>query len=287
MPSDHQESLKNDPEYKKFQEKLEKYSLIIKEMQAPLREIVILNKEMCPRETFHNYCKECNNPIIKRTKYITTICRAACIKEKFLGKSGLHGNEINETFKNATVDKYNKKLYYYIQNEWDKKSWLYIYSEKNGVGKSYTANAIANMFLESGIQVIVCREVDMPTEIINTIKNVDYKDTEYQIMARWKNIPILVIQDFGKTVSTSEWWPQKLFDIIDYRSIENKLTIFTSNVDVENPNKIIQRYGQVQGRAIHSRIMGVSNILELDGIDRRQNQIIKSTNEVTTIIINK
>jgi DNA replication protein DnaC len=172
-------------------------------------------------------------------------------------------------------------LYEYLQQEWDREQWVYIYSLKdakgvnptgNGTGKSYTANAIANLLIDEGVAVLVCREVDMAAQLQATFDD-RTGESEYALMGRYKAIPVLIMQDFGKQGSKSEWWPMKLYDIIDKRVISNKTTIFTSNHDITSLRVMEERFGDNHGPAIRSRLLGkcgsYQNIWRLEGPDRR------------------
>lgn len=239
--------------------------------------------EVCPWP--NRDCSICDNRDVTDkgvlTRYITNECKAARMRESLLAKSGLEGVDIRQTFSSAMVDKYTRRLYQYLQHEWDRKQWIYIYSPKdiqsinptgNGTGKSYTANAIANMLIDEGIPVLVSREIDMASQIQDTFGD-KTGETEYALMGKYKAIQVLIIQDFGKQGCKTEWWPMKLYDIIDKRVISNKTTIFTSNHDITNLRVMEDRFGDNHGPAIRSRMVGKcgshQNIWRLEGPDRR------------------
>ena len=87
---------------------------------------------------------------------------------------------------------------------------------------------------------------------------------ENSIMGTWKVVPVLIIDDLGKQQINSEWWPQKLYDLIDDRIMYNNTTIFTSNLSLK---EIAYRYGPNFGTAIYSRLMGECKVWELSGPD--------------------
>lgn len=187
-----------------------------------------------------------------------------------LERCGLFGKDIHETFVNAKIDRHNKRLYNFLQHEWDRKSWLYVQSIENGTGKSYTANAIANMLIDDGTQPLVIREVDMAEQLQATFAD-DTGETEYALMGRWKSVPMLIIQDLGKYGCKSEWWPQHIYNIIDYRIIKGLPMVITSNYNIEDKKVIETRFGENHGPAIQSRLVGVcrTGIWIMDGPDRR------------------
>ncbi|MCC5465565.1 ATP-binding protein [Pelosinus baikalensis] len=228
-------------------------------------------KTDCPHSIQH--CENCVDGVYNdyegnRIKYLTSECRKQQVKAKMLSESGLIGKDITETFQKAKIDSYNKGPYNYLQNKWNRAEWLYIWSRENGTGKSYTANAIANMLLDEGIRTLVKREVDMANEIQETFSDKS-GECEYALMGKWKGVAVLIIQDVGKYGCKSEWWPQRIYDIIDYRLINNKTTIFTSNYNIEYRDIIEQRFGENHGGAIFSRLNGLCTIFEMDGEDRR------------------
>lgn len=243
------------------------------EQNLPARAIVVADPAQCPVRTLPRRCEVCEDFSRaeggQRVTYQVTECRDKQARRRMIAKSGLYGKDIAETFAAATIDRYNADLYRYLQSEWDRKKWLYIWSPGNGTGKSYTANAIANMLIGAGVQPLVSREIDMAAKLQATFDD-DAGGTEYALMGRFKAVPVLIIQDMGKQGAKSEWWPQKLYDIIDHRVIEGKTMVFTSNYNLEDERAFARRFGENHGPAIYSRLMGMCDIWHVDGPDRRQ-----------------
>ncbi len=234
-------------------------------------EKLVSGKIDCPHSIRH--CETCEDGVYNdyqgnRIKYLTNECRKQQVKEKMISESGLIGKDITETFQKAKIDSHNKGFYNYLQNKWNRAEWLYIWSHENGTGKSYTANSITNMLLDEGMRTLVKREVDMANEIQETFSDKS-GECEYALMGKWKGVAVLIIQDVGKYGCKSEWWPQHLYDIIDYRVINNKTTVFTSNYNIEDRDVIERRLGENHGNAIYSRLNGLCKICEMNGIDRR------------------
>jgi DNA replication protein DnaC len=243
----------------------------------PVSEKQVMNETDCPfSHPRASECLSCEDFIKtvddKRVRYLTADCRAARRRQIMLAKSGLFGKDVDETFATARVDKYNRQLYKHLQKGWDRRRWLYIFSAENGTGKSYTANAIANMLISEGIQPLVIREVDMAAQLQASFDD-DTGDTEYALMGRFKSVSVLVVQDFGKQGGRSDWWPKKVYDLLDHRLIQGKTTVLTSNYDLTNRDMITTRFGENHGAAIHSRLNGVCEIWELGGPDRRRKDI--------------
>jgi len=57
----------------------------------------------------------------------------------------------------------------------------------------------------------------------------DNKETEHEIMSRYENIDLLVLDDLGMNGKVSEWLLEILYVLIDYRWEHLKPTIITSN----------------------------------------------------------
>jgi DNA replication protein DnaC len=230
----------------------------------------VANKSQCPFA--YQVCLDCSDMVLtqdnKRYRYLTEQCRQQQIKSIMLLKSGLFGKDFEETFQNAKIDKYNKHMYQYLQDQWNRVDWQYIFSENNGTGKSYTANAIANMFIDYGIQPLVEREIDMANALKNTFSD-KTGESEYALMGKWKCIPVLIIQDLGKNANNSEWFPQQLYDIIDARLIKKYVTVFTSNIEL-NRETFNKKFGYEHGGAIFSRLNGQCEVWEMKGVDRRK-----------------
>jgi len=238
----------------------------------PVSESQVVNRDNCPRCCRESDCVECEDSTRmvdgKKIMFNTAACKATQKRLRMLAKSGLFGKDITETFEAAKIDRHNQVLYDYLQKEWDRKQWLYIYNHDNGTGKSYTGNAIANMLANEGIQSLVIREVDMAAQIQETFSDKTGKN-EFDLMSKWKNVPVLIMQDFGKQGGRSDWWPQKIYDIMDHRLIAGKTTILTSNYDLTSKKIIIDRFGDNHGSAIYSRLNGICEIWDLAGPDRR------------------
>lgn len=235
-------------------------------------EVRVSRREECPFRV--KACYDCDNPIYtregKRIKYNTEICRGRQKREGMIAKSGLMGKDLEETFANAEINQYNREDYEFHQHEWNRKDWLWIQSKENGTGKSYTANAIANMLIEREVQPLVIREVDVATQLQDTFSDKS-GDSAYALMGKFKCVPVLIIQDIGKygARSGSEWWPQQIFDIIDYRIINRLPMVMTSNFNLMNADLIESRFGENHGAAIQSRLLGQCTIIEMKGSDRR------------------
>lgn len=204
----------------------------------------------------------------KKIKYRVSDCSQKQVRNILLKNSGLSGKDINETFANANIDESNRNLFEFLQNDWHKE-WIYLHGT-NGTGKSFTANCIANMLIDKGIQPIVVRELDMASSLQATFTDTTGENAG-KLMYRWKNAPVLIIQDLGKYGArpNSEWWGQHIFDIIDYRMIRDLPIVITSNFRIIIREVAIARFGENHGAAISSRLKGKCLAIPMMGRDQR------------------
>lgn len=143
-----------------------------------------------------------------------------------------------------------------------------------GTGKTYIATAILRQYIENMEPVynskcylfnirqypIFISVPDLLLKIRDSFKtNSTY--SEMEIVNEYANTPFLILDDMG-VEKTSEWSLQTLYIIINRRYSENRTTIITSNLKLDEiANKLNDR--------IASRIIGMCEILELKGKDRR------------------
>lgn len=119
---------------------------------------------------------------------------------------------------------------------------IYMYSETKGTGKTLTTCAMLNELLEKGKQV---KFADAPTilaEIKRTYENTS-EYTENKLLDALVTAEILAIDDFG-TEKVTDWVNDKFYQIINQRYVNKKVTIYTSNCELEKLNydtRIISR----------------------------------------------
>lgn len=104
---------------------------------------------------------------------------------------------------------------------------LYIYSSTKGSGKTRMAAGIANYLLEHDTAV----KFSTSTRILNEIRSTYDENSQYtesQLMSDLVNTEVLIIDDFG-TENVTAWVRDKIYDIVNERYINKRITIFTSN----------------------------------------------------------
>jgi DNA replication protein DnaC len=92
----------------------------------------------------------------------------------------------------------------------------------------------------------------------------DSEESEIDVLQRYYNVPILMIDDIF-TAQYKDWAEGMLYNIIDERMKNNKVTIMTSNYAL---GRIRERL-PLNGGKIGSRINGKAELIEMLGPDRR------------------
>ena len=80
-----------------------------------------------------------------------------------------------------------------------------------------------------------------PIKIFSEIKKNygTHETAEQEILSKYKNVRLLVLDDFGVERS-NEWAFQMLYEIISFRYDNEKITIYTSNLSLEQLAKSLQ-----------------------------------------------
>lgn len=213
-------------------------------------------------------------------------CQKSKIFEKYNASAGLKPNEKAHTFDTAEIDNENRDFFlqcrrfienieFHLQNG----SWLYICGDDErakklgksafGTGKSYVTHCMANLLTDMRQRAIYITEDKLFEEIKDTY-NRDSDETEKQVMFRYENVPILLIDDLFKS-KTTDWTEDKLFHLLNNRLQTGKVTIINSNYA---PNRIEVTMPK-NGKAIASRILGQAVLIEMIGKDRRRDRALQ------------
>jgi DNA replication protein DnaC len=136
-----------------------------------------------------------------------------------------------------------------------------------GVGKTHTASAIGNAACRQGYSTIFYR---MNT-LIEQLLLARAKGTYLNLLKRIAGCDLLILDDFGiKPLEPQHY--QDLYDVIDERG-EDKSTILTSQVPVENWNEIIS--DAVTCEAITDRLSSMSIRMVMKGASYRSKRQTK------------
>ena len=110
---------------------------------------------------------------------------------------------------------------------------FYIYSKTKGSGKTFLASCICNEIMEK--YAIKTRFVNA-SELIDISTSGDknasdeYKRNPMKLLYECK---FLVIDDLGHKNTSSEWFEDLMYKLLDYRMTNERMTMITSNVPIE------------------------------------------------------
>lgn len=122
---------------------------------------------------------------------------------------------------------------------------LYFFSNTKGSGKTRVAASLANELMkEKNIPVKFATSMQILDEIKATWDRQSGEYTsEHKLIDALSTARILIIDDFG-TEKVKDWMSEKFYSIINGRYIDNKVTIFTSNLslnDLRYDDRIMNR----------------------------------------------
>jgi DNA replication protein DnaC len=256
----------------------------VEELQkAPVVDYKVVEPSMCPWE--HKHCDVCGKelvvqepvyePEVKWMRYDVGDCYKVVRGMRLLKQSGLQGEEVRETFENASIDDFNKEVIKELRT-WEPKSGrgVILSSHRNrfnplgnGTGKSYMLHALTVKLCKEGYSCKYGRTVDFLAELRRAY---DSKDgSEYDVTQAYIDCDVLLWDDLGKENIRSDWAPERFYYVIDRRiTLERPIIVSTNLI----PEEVREHYGADNfGPAIASRLFGNCDILYLDGPDRRLN----------------
>lgn len=113
----------------------------------------------------------------------------------------------------------------------------FIIAGKPGTGKTHLAAAIANARQERGAEVFFITVADLMDDLRTTF-NPSSASSFDQRFNQVKNVGLLVLDDIN-VGGSSEWAKEKLFQLIDYRYVTRKPTVFTLS-DLDRVSERVQ-----------------------------------------------
>jgi DNA replication protein DnaC len=96
-----------------------------------------------------------------------------------------------------------------------------------GVGKTHLAVAIIRGLIEKGFGCLFCEFGSLLKEIQDSYNSVS-KSSEFKVLAPVYQADVLVLDELGASVPT-DWVRDTMYQIINKRYNDNKLTVFTTN----------------------------------------------------------
>ena len=124
---------------------------------------------------------------------------------------------------------------------------LYIYSDTRGCGKSRLASSIGNELIKNSVRV----KYESANQILSEIQRTwnDKSVSEASALEKYTKPRVLIVDDLGAR-SGQDWIDEKFLMIIDSRYQSKKVTVFTSNYDIERlpfkDTRIIDRLTDIE-----------------------------------------
>jgi DNA replication protein DnaC len=144
-----------------------------------------------------------------------------------------------------------------------------------GVGKTHLAVAIIRALIEKGFAGIFSEFGALLKEIQDSYNPIS-KSSELRVLAPIYQTDVLVLDELGATVPT-DWVRDTMYQIINKRYNDNKLTIFTTNYfDEPQPGK---DKGALEERItvrLRSRLYEMCTKVIMDGEDYRRHMGLRS-----------
>ena len=113
----------------------------------------------------------------------------------------------------------------------------------SGTGKTHLGVAICKAWINRGIAARYAFTSLLLEELREGFNQDKGKDSYFQRWSYYCNVPLLLLDDYG-TESRTPWVQEKLDALIDYRLMNNKSLIITSN------NSLDEMPGRVKSRLI-------------------------------------
>lgn len=135
------------------------------------------------------------------------------------------------------MDKF-KQLAYSVLNQWQK--WqdsgkgLYLWNKIPGSGKTFLASCIAkSVMIKYDLQMRFITAPDYIAAVGDSYKRERGEIDGSQI---YRECSLLVLDDIGAQAGTKDWYKQEMFRLINTRMSKGLVTIYTSNMPIEELN---------------------------------------------------
>ena len=137
-----------------------------------------------------------------------------------------------------------------------------------GVGKTHLAVAIIRGLIEKGFAGIFCEFGSLLKEIQDSYNPIS-KSSELKVLAPIYQTDILVLDELGATIPT-DWVRDTMYQIINKRYNDQKLTIFTTNYSDARGSDKEQVLEDRIGTRLRSRLYEMCKKVVMDGGDYRR-----------------
>jgi DNA replication protein DnaC len=132
-----------------------------------------------------------------------------------------------------------------------------------GVGKTHLAVSIIRDLIEKGFAGLFCEFGSLLKEIQDSYNPIS-KSSELKVLAPVYQADVLVLDELGATVPT-EWVRDTMYQIINKRYNDNKVTIFTTNY-LDKSKELEERITY----RLRSRLYEMCTNVVIDGEDYRR-----------------
>ena len=143
-----------------------------------------------------------------------------------------------------------------------------------GVGKTHLAVAIIKALIAKGFAGIFCEFGALLKEIQDSYNPIS-NSSELKVLAPIYQIDVLVLDELGATVPT-DWVRDTMYQIINKRYNDNKLTIFTTNYFDEAPSEKEKVLEDRIGTRLRSRLYEMCTKVVIDGEDYRRHMGLRT-----------
>ena len=143
-----------------------------------------------------------------------------------------------------------------------------------GVGKTHLAVAIIRGLIQKGFAGIFSEFGALLKEIQDSYNPIS-KSSEFKVLAPIYQTDVLVLDELGATVPT-DWVRDTMYQIINKRYNDNKLTIFTTNYFDEQRSEKEQVLEDRISSRLRSRLHEMCTKVVMDGEDYRRHMGLRT-----------
>jgi len=137
-----------------------------------------------------------------------------------------------------------------------------------GVGKTHLAVAIVRRLIEKGVPGVFSEFGSLLKQIQDSYNPIS-KSSELKVLAPIYETDVLVLDELGATIPT-DWVRDTMYQIINKRYNDRKLTIFTTNFLDSKTNDKEQTLEDRVSTRLRSRLYEMCNKVMIDGGDYRR-----------------
>lgn len=211
-------------------------------------------KNLNTGEEFFQKCS-CREDI----KYATELQMNASIPEKFVHATINSFNTTSEYYKNDsesfTLARSAKLMTVNYVNHFEKfkneGKGLYFYSATKGSGKTRLACSVANaLYKQYGVSIHFTTTVDLLDNIRNTFDK-DSSMSSEKLNKMYREVDVLILDDIG-VEKVTEWVIERFTALLSARQDNRKITIFTSNLLINELNFKVFKSNNTQDQDHHT-----------------------------------